>query len=98
MKRDQLEDLGDFRSKVSSKGKKEKMLKISSLKVSIDKKEILKGVDLEVGSGQLHVLMGPNGSGKSTLAQVVMGSPGYTIDNGQLTFDKKNIKKHSQQL
>ena len=69
------------------------MLKISSLKVSIDKKEILKGVDLEVGSGQLHVLMGPNGSGKSTLAQVVMGSPGYTIDNGQLTFDKKNIKK-----
>src|SRR3989338_6857739 len=69
------------------------MLKILKLKTSIGGKEILKGIDLEVGAGQIHVLMGPNGSGKSTLAQVIVGHPSYTIDSGQLTFDKKNIRK-----
>ena len=69
------------------------MLEIKKLKTSIGGKEILKGIDLEVGAGQIHVLMGPNGSGKSTLAQVIVGHPSYTIDSGQLTFDKKNIRK-----
>lgn len=69
------------------------LLLINNLKASIDNKEILKGVDLEVKPGELHVLMGPNGSGKSTLAQVIAGHPQYTIDRGQLTFDKKNIKR-----
>ena len=63
------------------------MLTIKDLKVSVDNREILRGIDLEVGSGQLHVLMGPNGSGKSTLAQVIAGAPQFTIDSGQLTFD-----------
>ena len=69
------------------------MLSISGLRASVEGKEILKSIDLEVGAGQLHVLMGPNGSGKSTLAQVVAGHPAYTIDNGQLTFDKKYLRK-----
>jgi len=66
---------------------------ISDLKASVDGKEILKGIDLEVSAGELHVLMGPNGSGKSTLAQVIAGHPSYTIDSGQLTFDKKDLNK-----
>lgn len=63
------------------------MLRISNLKASVDGKEILRGVNIAVGHGELHVLMGPNGSGKSTLAQVIAGHPSYTIDSGQLTFD-----------
>ena len=69
------------------------MLKIKNLKVSVSGKQILKSVDLEISAGEIHVIMGPNGSGKSTLAQVIMGSPSYTIDNGQLTFDQIEITK-----
>ena len=69
------------------------MLRIKNLKVSVDNKEILKGVDLEINSGQLHVIMGPNGSGKSTLAQVIAGHPAYTILDGRLTIDNRNIAK-----
>ncbi|MBK5117717.1 MAG: ATP-binding cassette domain-containing protein, partial [Thermoleophilia bacterium] len=50
-------------------------LKINNLHVSAEDKEILKGLDLEVGAGQIHALMGPNGSGKSTLANAIMGHP-----------------------
>lgn len=69
------------------------MLKVSKLKVSIDGKEILKEVNLEVGRGQIHVLMGPNGSGKSTLAQVIAGHPAYKIESGELKVENKDIKK-----
>ena len=79
------------------------MLAIRGLKVSIEgpastkvtagKKEILKGIDLEVGSGEIHVLMGPNGSGKSTLAQVLMGSPGYKVVSSRFTVHGKDISK-----
>jgi len=69
------------------------MLNIKNLKASVGGKEILKGVDFEVGRGEIHVLMGPNGSGKSTLAQVIAGHPSYTIDMGQLTFDKEELRK-----
>lgn len=72
---------------------KAKMLKIKNLKASIDGKEILRGVGLEVGFGELHVIMGPNGSGKSTLAQVIAGHPSYKVDGGQLTVNGKDIKK-----
>ncbi|MEX2028213.1 MAG: Fe-S cluster assembly ATPase SufC [Candidatus Curtissbacteria bacterium] len=68
------------------------MLRVSNLKAGIDGKEILKGVNLVVGSGQIHVLMGPNGSGKSTLAQVIAGHPGYKVD-GQLSMDNRRIMK-----
>ena len=71
------------------------MLKIKNLKASVEGKEILKGIDLEVGNGELHVLMGPNGSGKSTLAQVLMGSPSYKIENGELRMENRDIRKLS---
>ena len=69
------------------------MLEIKNLKVSIKSKEILKGIDLTVGAGQLHVLMGPNGSGKSTLAQVIAGHPSYKIIDGRLWMSGKEINK-----
>ena len=71
------------------------MLKISNLKVSVEGKEILKGVNLVVGRGRLHVVMGPNGSGKSTLAQVIAGSLSYTIIDGRLTMGGKDLKNLS---
>ena len=67
------------------------MLAIKNLQVLTDEKEILKGVDLEVGPNQVHVLMGPNGSGKSTLAQVLMGHPGYSIKKGTVKFNGENL-------
>jgi len=69
------------------------MLSISGLRASVEGKEILKGIDLEVGAGQLHVLMGPNGSGKSTLAQVIAGHPSYIINGGSIIFNGKKMNK-----
>lgn len=69
------------------------MLLIKNLKASIEGKEILKGVDLEVKSGEVHVLMGPNGSGKSTLAQVIAGHPAYKVIGGQLLVNGQSILK-----
>lgn len=68
-------------------------LHLANLKASTNGKEILKGISLKLGSGELHILMGPNGSGKSTLAQVVMGHPSYKVNGGQLTVDGKDITK-----
>lgn len=62
------------------------MLKIQNLKASIEDKQILKGINLEVKPGEVHAIMGPNGSGKSTLASVLAGKEDYTIDEGSVTF------------
>ena len=62
-------------------------LQISGLRAGVDGQEILRGVDIEVSSGQVHAVMGPNGSGKSTLAHVVMGGPGYEVLGGTITLD-----------
>jgi Fe-S cluster assembly ATP-binding protein len=62
-------------------------LVVSGLRAAAGGQEILRGVDLEVESGQVHAVMGPNGSGKSTLAHVIMGKPGYEVTAGSVTLD-----------
>jgi Fe-S cluster assembly ATP-binding protein len=68
-------------------------LEIRGLEVSVEGKDILKGIDLIVRQGETHALMGPNGSGKSTLANVLMGRPGYVITDGQILFQGEDISK-----
>jgi len=67
------------------------MLKIKNLKASINGKEILKGLNLEVKAGEVHAIMGPNGSGKSTLASVLAGREDYEITDGSVTFNGKDL-------
>jgi Fe-S cluster assembly ATP-binding protein len=67
------------------------MLKIENLQVEIDDQEIVKGLDLEVGKGEIHAIMGPNGSGKSTLANVLMGHPRYEVTGGSITFEGEDV-------
>jgi len=67
------------------------MLSIKELRVEVDGKEILKGLNLEVGPGEVHAIMGPNGSGKSTLAHVLAGRAGYQATAGRVTLDGENL-------
>jgi Fe-S cluster assembly ATP-binding protein len=67
------------------------MLHIKNLKASIDGKDILKGINLDVKAGEIHAIMGPNGSGKSTLASVLAGKPGYEVTGGEVIFEGKNL-------
>jgi len=66
-------------------------LEIRNLHVQADDKQILKGVDIDVRSGEVHALMGPNGSGKSTLANAIMGHPSLEITEGQILLDGEDI-------
>ena len=68
------------------------MLQIKDLKASINNKPIIKGLNLEIKSGEVHAIMGPNGSGKSTLANVLSGKSGYEI-SGNLTYQNQNLKE-----
>jgi Fe-S cluster assembly ATP-binding protein len=67
------------------------MLEIKSLHAGVNGAEILKGVSLAVKAGEVHAIMGPNGSGKSTLAQVLAGHPAYTVTEGSVTYDGKDL-------
>jgi len=67
------------------------MLSIKNLRVSINNKEILKGINLEVKPGEVHAIMGPNGTGKSTLASVIAGRDIYEITEGEITYKGKNL-------
>jgi Fe-S cluster assembly ATP-binding protein len=67
------------------------MLKIKDLRVEIEGKEIIKGLDLEIHKGEVHAIMGPNGAGKSTLSAVIAGRDEYQVTGGSIEFDGKDI-------
>jgi Fe-S cluster assembly ATP-binding protein len=69
------------------------LLKVKNLHVGKEGKQILKGVDLEIKTGEIQALLGPNGSGKSVLAQTIMGSPKYRVIKGEIFFKGKKITK-----
>ncbi len=67
------------------------LLSIADLHVSIDEKEVVRGLSLTMANGEVHALMGPNGSGKSSLVNALMGNPRYVITSGTVTFDGKDL-------
>jgi len=69
----------------------EKLLEIKNLHAGVEDKEILKGLNLSVNKGEVHVILGPNGSGKSTLMNVIMGHPKYQVTEGTMTFEGEDM-------
>ncbi|PZQ53591.1 MAG: Fe-S cluster assembly ATPase SufC, partial [Phenylobacterium zucineum] len=67
------------------------MLSVSNLHASVDGKEILKGLSLEVPAGEVHAIMGPNGAGKSTMSYVLTGRQGYDVTEGSATLDGEDL-------
>ena len=71
------------------------LLKLENLDVQVEDKNILHGINLEIGEGETHVLMGPNGAGKSTLGYTLMGNPKYKVNGGHIIFGGKDITEES---
>ena len=67
------------------------LLEVKNLHVKVDDRDILRGLDLVVNSGEVHAIMGPNGSGKSTLAHVLSGKPGYEVTAGEVIFEGADL-------
>lgn len=72
---------------------KDNLLEVKNLKVKVEEKEILKGLDLEIKQGEIHAILGPNGAGKSTLANSLMGHPRYEITGGEIELNNENINE-----
>lgn len=70
---------------------REKLLEIKDLYVNAEDKEILKGINLEINKGEIHVIMGPNGSGKTTTANAILSNPEYTKKSGSILFEDEDI-------
>ena len=69
----------------------DKLLEIKDLYASVQNKDILKGLNLSINKGEVHVIMGPNGAGKSTLANVILNNPEYIKKSGKIEFEGENI-------
>ncbi|GJM07286.1 MAG: ABC transporter ATP-binding protein [marine bacterium B5-7] len=67
------------------------MIEIKNLHASVDGKAILNGINLSIAPGEVHAIMGPNGSGKSTLSNILSGRPGYTVTEGSITYEGKDL-------
>jgi Fe-S cluster assembly ATP-binding protein len=78
--------------KIGAKTMAERLLEIKDLHAGVEGKEILKGLDLSINKGEVHVILGPNGSGKSTLMNIIMGHPKYEVKSGTLSFAGKDLR------